>query len=254
MNDRIKVLLVEDDSNIRLSFAAYIAQNSLFELCGETGSETTGMRLLQEQLPDVLILDLELEEGDGVNFATEMRQLTIRQPFTIILTNNSSEHILNYLRSDLKMDFILQKSNASYSPKRVLSIASRTYKHYSHHSTQLPIESTAYMKTRIQADFRCMHFDFSMKGTVYLVDALMELYDPNSPLITKQLYITIGKKHNTAAGNVEKAIRKSIERTWNTARLSDLSQYYTYETANKNGRPTNGEFLSNMRHHYFGIS
>ncbi|MDD3139132.1 MAG: sporulation initiation factor Spo0A C-terminal domain-containing protein [Lachnospiraceae bacterium] len=252
MNDRIKVLLVEDNIDIRSSFVEYIAQTPIFELCGETGSEQIGLQILQEKLPDVLILDLELEEGDGVDFATEMRQLPVQQPFTIVLTNSTSEAIQSYLRSDLKIDFILQKSNASYSPKRVLTMASRTYKHYSHHSSHCSIESNAYIKTRIQEDFAHMHFDFSLKGTGYLIDALMELSDKNSELMPKQLYIILGKKNNTASANIEKAMRTSIENTWNTASLADLIQYYPYRIENKNGRPTNGEFLSNMKRRYFG--
>ena len=64
--DPISVLIVEDDERFRVAFATSVAEAADMRLAGTAGDLAPGLRLLREQRPDVLLVDLGLPSGSGV--------------------------------------------------------------------------------------------------------------------------------------------------------------------------------------------
>jgi DNA-binding NarL/FixJ family response regulator len=64
--DPISVLIVEDDERFRAAFATSVAEAPDMRLAGTAGDLAPGLRLLREQRPDVLLVDLGLPSGSGV--------------------------------------------------------------------------------------------------------------------------------------------------------------------------------------------
>ncbi|MBQ0931113.1 response regulator transcription factor [Ideonella sp. 4Y16] len=62
----ISVLIVEDDERFRVAFATSVAEAADMRLVGTAGDLAPGLRLLREQRPDVLLVDLGLPSGSGV--------------------------------------------------------------------------------------------------------------------------------------------------------------------------------------------
>ncbi|MFA9379055.1 MAG: sporulation initiation factor Spo0A C-terminal domain-containing protein [Lachnotalea sp.] len=253
MNRKIQILLIEDDPNRILEFQTCIHFHCKFELSGATGSELEGLKLLEKEIADVVILDLELEEGNGIQLAEKMRKLSIQQPFVVVTTNNCSESIQQYLRKELKVDFIFQKGNSSYTPNQVLNIVEKVYKYHSNDSLD-ELNETAILKKRILHELENIGFSTNYIGTEYITAALLLLSEnqDKSYQISKTIYPALATQYNSDSSNIEKAIRMAIERVWSSSSLLQLSKYYPYEVNNKNGRPSNGEFISNMKLWLFG--
>jgi len=253
MEDRINIIVLEDNEVTRTELKSYIQLHPKFELYGETGSEKEGLKLLKKQKVDVVILDLELDEGNGIRFAEQMRNLPIRQPFVVITTNNCSTSIQQYLRCELKIDFIFQKTNTSYSPEQILNMIEKVYKFHGSPNPKL-IDEKEILKKRIRKELYNIGFTTNYIGTEYLTTALLIIFKyPDASLqVTKTLYPEIAKQYNTNSTNVEKSIRIAIEQTWNNANLMALIKHYPYEVINKNGRPSNKEFIRNMKLKLFG--
>ena len=76
-----------------------------------------------------MLLDLELDEGDGMHLLEEMRAKLERLPEIITVTNTSSESVLSCVR-ELGSDFVYQKHNGAYSPENVLEIIQMTFPYY----------------------------------------------------------------------------------------------------------------------------
>lgn len=255
MNKKIRLLLIEDNLDRRLEFETCINFHRQFELCGKTGSEYEGIILLEKGITDVVILDLELEEGNGVQLAEKMRNLPIEQPFVVVTTNTCSESILQYLRKELKVDFIFQKTNLSYTPNQVLNIIEKVYKYHNNTDRNLDrLQEKDILKKKILQELQNIGFNTSNIGTEYISEALLLLSENhnNSYQISKTIYPALAKQYNSNSANIEKAIRMSIERVWNSASLLQISKHYPYEVTNKNGRPSNGEFIDNMSLKLFG--
>jgi CheY-like chemotaxis protein len=79
--DRLQVLLVEDDPTNRLLFRAVLGRSRLERLAAAQVREATTLaaarHLLQEQPTQVVVLDVRLPDGDGLELA---RELATRPP------------------------------------------------------------------------------------------------------------------------------------------------------------------------------
>ena len=59
--------------------------------------------------------------------------------------------------------------------------------------------------------------------------------------VTKVLYPTVAKMHQTTASRVERAIRHAIEVAWSRGKLDTLDELFGYTVK---GKPTNSEFIA----------
>jgi DNA-binding NarL/FixJ family response regulator len=71
----MRVLLVEDHPIVRRGLHALLEAEEGIEVCGETDSAAAGERMAGELKPDVVIADLSLAEGDGLDM---VKRLTAR--------------------------------------------------------------------------------------------------------------------------------------------------------------------------------
>ena len=62
--------------------------------------------------------------------------------------------------------------------------------------------------------------------------------------ITKILYPTIAKKHQTTASRVERAIRHAIEVAWSRGKMDTIDELFGYTVSTGKGKPTNSEFIA----------
>ena len=85
-----------------------------------------------------------------------------------------------------------------------------------------------------------------IKGYQYLRDAIILSVNDMEMLnsITKILYPTIAKRHQTTPSRVERAIRHAIEVAWNRGNPDVLNDLFGYTISNGKGKPTNSEFIA----------
>ena len=85
-----------------------------------------------------------------------------------------------------------------------------------------------------------------IKGYQYLRDAITMSVTDHEMLasVTKILYPTIGKKHQTTPSRVERAIRHAIEVAWSRGKMDTIHELFGYTVSNGKGKPTNSEFIA----------
>ena len=85
-----------------------------------------------------------------------------------------------------------------------------------------------------------------IKGYQYLRDAILLSVEDTEMLnsITKILYPTIAKRHQTTSSRVERAIRHAIEVAWSRGKMDTIDELFGYTVNNRKGKPTNSEFIA----------
>lgn len=83
---QIKVMVVDDHDLVRKGILSYLKTDPQFEIVGETDSGSKAVVLAEKVKPDVILMDLVMEDGDGIS-ATE--QIVGKLPLVkiIILTS-----------------------------------------------------------------------------------------------------------------------------------------------------------------------
>jgi len=82
----IKVLLVDDHEMVRLGLAAYLATTDDIEVVGEAGNGKEGVALAKKLKPDVVLMDLVMDEMNGIE-AT--KQITDQLPQTKVIVHRN---------------------------------------------------------------------------------------------------------------------------------------------------------------------
>lgn len=256
MAELTKIMLVEDDPIVCDSFRAAARHLPDLSITYETGSERQALVYLETHKVDVVILDIELEEGDGISFLEEFAGLKIDKPFITVVTNNASVVTLNYMREH-GADYIYQKHNISYSPEKVLSIIRKICPYQKVMKVrEEPLMNGSLIRERdeeikrryVEDELKKMGFKEKQVGFTYIVDAVLILmdYSGTPPHVTSEIYPLIAKERNTSKEGVERSIRNAIEVTFRDINPAQLNYYYPYQYDKKMGRPTNSDFLINF--------
>ena len=86
-NNKFKILIVEDEANIRSFIKANLETSDYQVLCAETCA--LGMMMYASHRPDLIVLDLGLPDRDGMSLIQEVRK-TDTVPI-IVLSARSNE-------------------------------------------------------------------------------------------------------------------------------------------------------------------
>jgi DNA-binding NarL/FixJ family response regulator len=70
--DARRVLIVDDHPVVRQGIKLMINAETDLTICGEAQTEQQARKLVRELKPDVLVVDLSLEEGDGFNIVRDV--------------------------------------------------------------------------------------------------------------------------------------------------------------------------------------
>jgi len=114
------VLVVEDDQYIRKRLTRAVARHPDLNICAEAGFHDDGMDLLVRHKPDVLLVDLGLPDGDGVDLiskASEMRKVE-----SIVMTVFGDEtHVMRAIEAGAT-GYLLKNSGVDDIGKSIMEV------------------------------------------------------------------------------------------------------------------------------------
>lgn len=257
MADEIKILMVEDEKEICEQYRMIAKEQAGLDIVYDTGSERQALNYLRRHPIDVMILDLELAEGDGISLLDAIQEEAMKKPFTVVVTNTVSSVTLSYVRTH-GADYIYQKINARYSPHHVLRLIEKVYPYNNYAQPfedrrpellQIKWElEQPVLRRRVQTELEQMGFMHKVNGFDYLMEAIILCVNckERDVYVTSQIYPKVAETWNTTQANVERSIRWSIERVFGKADIERLHRYYPFKYDAERGRPSNAQFILNM--------
>jgi DNA-binding NarL/FixJ family response regulator len=72
----MKLLIVEDSINIRESLRKFISHIEGITIVGEAEDEEYAIELVIKNLPDIIVLDIDLKEGNGFNVLKKVKEMS----------------------------------------------------------------------------------------------------------------------------------------------------------------------------------
>jgi DNA-binding NarL/FixJ family response regulator len=91
MIKKIKILLVDDHPLVREGLANLIGQQPDLEICGEACNEPQALELIGTVQPDVVIVDISLENGSGIELIKGIK--TVYPAVTVLVLSMHDESL-----------------------------------------------------------------------------------------------------------------------------------------------------------------
>jgi two-component system nitrate/nitrite response regulator NarL len=99
MAEPIRVVLVDDHTLFRKGLAELLEHSGAVKVVGITGSADEAHRLLREQKPDVVMMDLNMPGQDGISLLRDLRAEGIDAPTLFLTVSNAESDLAAALRA-----------------------------------------------------------------------------------------------------------------------------------------------------------
>ncbi|HBR44809.1 MAG TPA: chemotaxis response regulator protein-glutamate methylesterase, partial [Afipia sp.] len=85
---QVRVLIVDDSASVRQVLATILNEDPDIEVMATVSDPFAAARRLQNELPDVIILDIEMPRMDGITF---LRKIMAQHPIPVIICSSLTE-------------------------------------------------------------------------------------------------------------------------------------------------------------------
>ncbi len=249
MNE-IRVAIADDNERILELLGDIVSNDKELELVGKANNGEDVCTIIKDKEPDVVLLDLIMPKMDGLSVMDNInRDKTLKKrPAFIIVTAVGQERITEdafqkgahyYVMKPFHNDVIL---NYIKSINRSISKMPISIKE-SPDSREIPQVA---LESRVTDMIHEIGIPAHIKGYHYLRDSIIMAVEDMDVLnaVTKVLYPTVAKRHQTTSSRVERAIRHAIEVAWSRGKLDTLDSLFGYTVSHGKGKPTNSEFIA----------
>lgn len=118
---KIKIMLADDHSMIREGIKQLLEIDSNFMVIGQAGDGIECMKLLQKELPDVLLLDVNMPRMNGIEVLEKIKEESINVKVLMLTIHNEVEYLLKAV--DIGCDgYILKDSDVGLLKKAIISV------------------------------------------------------------------------------------------------------------------------------------
>ena len=239
MKTKLSVLIAGSNEEVPAQLASQLERSEDVEVVGQAVGGAQALPLLEAKRPDFLISELLMPGLDGIALLRKAPELS-PETKSIVFSDCFSDRMRSECIS----------AGAAYiliSPFDVESLVS-TLRALSRPAPAAAPKQPGGVKLEAMVTdiIHEIGVPAHIKGYHYLRDAILMAVEDMDVLnaITKVLYPTVAKIHQTTASRVERAIRHAIEVAWSRGKLDTLDQLFGYTVSNGKGKPTNSEFIA----------
>ncbi|MCI7796496.1 MAG: sporulation transcription factor Spo0A [Lachnospiraceae bacterium] len=250
-------IAIADDNRQTLNLLGEILEKEEgIHVVGKADNGEDAYNMIVKTSPDIVLMDVIMPRLDGISVMEKVKNNTQIKacPSFIMVTAASSQNVTEdafrlganyYIMKPFSKDALLDKI-WRVSRGRAKNIPGNM----SDRKVIPYLNKAAYMEQNLETDVTQMLHEIGIpahiKGYQYLRDAIiMSVQDPEMlASVTKILYPTIAKKHQTTSSRVERAIRHAIEVAWSRGKMDTINAIFGYTVSGGKGKPTNSEFVA----------
>ena len=251
--EKLNIAIADDNERMVNLLGTLIRDDSELELVGQADNGKDIYDIIKEKEPDVVLLDIIMPKVDGLTVMERVNQDSSmkKHPAFIVISAVGQEQITEDAFNLGACYYIMKPFDNELILNRI--------KHFRDNRTRRPgaIRKPEVQDFSIELKNRNLEMDVTsiiheigvpahIKGYQYLRDAIIMSVEDMEMLnsITKILYPTIAKKHQTTPSRVERAIRHAIEVAWSRGKMDTIDELFGYTDSKRKGKPTNSEFVA----------
>jgi DNA-binding NarL/FixJ family response regulator len=96
---KIRVLLVDDDALVLAGLRMILSSAEDLEVVAETGDGARAVAAVRKHRPDVVLMDIQMPEMDGITATVGLRQLDAPPQVIVLTTFQADEQVMSALRA-----------------------------------------------------------------------------------------------------------------------------------------------------------
>ncbi|MCL6560296.1 sporulation transcription factor Spo0A [Alicyclobacillus shizuokensis] len=256
-----RVLIADDNRDFAELLHEYISSQDDMSVCGLAYNGNDVVKMVREQRPDVLILDIIMPMLDGLGALERLVESEETMPKVIMLTAFGQESVTRRAAELGVSYFVLKPFDMPVLVERIRQVCtSNTVAATASVHALAPVNTAEPAASDNQADAISRHaldaaitqiiheigVPAHIKGYHYLREAIAIVFRDVEILgsITKVLYPQIAERYKTTPSRVERAIRHSIEVAWGRGNMEAIRNVFGYTVSAARTKPTNSEFIA----------
>ena len=252
--EKLNVAIADDNVRMADILGQMIEEDKDLTLVGKAHNGEEICSIIREKEPDVVVLDIIMPKMDGLavmeHFAHDSKLKKI--PSFIVVSAVGKERITEDAFSLGADYYVLKPFDNKMLLNRIKHVrraGERRFREISRQPQKTETNNPMTMgnlETDVTNIIHEVGVPAHIKGYQYLRDAIILSVNDMEMLnsITKILYPTIAKKHQTTSSRVERAIRHAIEVAWSRGKMDTIDALFGYTVSNGKGKPTNSEFIA----------
>ena len=252
--EKLNVAIADDNERIVELLDRIVSSDEELNVVGKAGNGEELYDIIKAKEPDVVLLDIIMPKVDGLTVMERVNEdkNMKKRPAFIVITAVGQEKITEDAFALGANYYILKPFDTDMVISRIKHVRKNcSEKNFQEVRRVNAYESKAeYIERNLETDVTEIIHEIGVpahiKGYQYLRDAIIMSVGDMDMLnsITKILYPTIAKKHQTTPSRVERAIRHAIEVAWSRGKMDTIEELFGYTVSGGKGKPTNSEFIA----------
>lgn len=251
--EKLNVAIADDNERIVELLNDILSKDDSIQVVGKANNGEAAYELIKSKEPDIVLLDIIMPKLDGLSVMEKVNHDTSvkKRPQFIVITAIGQEGITEDAFGLGAYYYIMKPFDNNMVLKRIHHLKGKENDRMREASRMQAYEKKGFMEessleNSVTEIIHEIGVPAHIKGYQYLRDAIMMSVNDVDMLnsITKILYPTIAKKHQTTSSRVERAIRHAIEVAWNRGKIETINELFGYTINNGKGKPTNSEFIA----------
>lgn len=95
----LRILVIDDHTVVREGLRRFIARDAEMKIVGEAASKNEAIAQISHHNPDVIVVDLHLPDGSGLDVIAWARSLSQTLGIVVLTMSNMPEHVLASMQS-----------------------------------------------------------------------------------------------------------------------------------------------------------
>lgn len=252
--EKLNVAIADDNEKMVEILGRMIEEDKDLTLVGKAHNGEEICNIIKEREPDVVVLDIIMPKMDGLTVMENCQHdhMLKKTPAFIVVSAVGQERITEDAFSLGAEYYMLKPFDNQVLLNRIKNLRRRSDRRIRENVRPSVVreEPGSYGTRNLETDVTNIIHEIGVpahiKGYQYLRDAIILAVNDIEMLnsITKVLYPTIAKKHQTTPSRVERAIRHAIEVAWSRGKMDTIDALFGYTVSTGKGKPTNSEFIA----------